>query len=715
MLLWKIKNIFSLEQAEFNEISMTIRNLKIPVDRLAAIGDFRRKALEAEKIVTVEDLLYYFPRRYLDRSSISPINRLVVGQQANVVATVERIELKQAKKRKILHILLNDGGGFLTLSWFRGTDWVKKVFHEGDLVSVSGKVEFYHGVTMSHPEFDFLDKGQDPVNTSAIVPVYPMTAGLRRSGLSTRVLRKIMVSVLEQLDPGVEDCLPQSIRDELKLPSLLSAIGEMHFPSAEKSLERAKKRFKFQELYMMQLLIALRQNKIKSEKTTAKCGAAGNSVVALYKQTPFEPTAAQKRVINEIFQDMKSDRPMNRLLQGDVGSGKTWVASMAAAIMADNGFQTAIMAPTEILARQHAIHFEREFNQLRIPCCLLTGKTSKKERETMLPALADGRIPIVIGTHALIQEAVAFKDLGLVIIDEQHRFGVDQRGDLIRKGHHPHVLAMTATPIPRTLSMTLYGDMDVSVIDELPPGRKAISTKMISPGRLPGVYDFLQKEMDAGRQVYVVYPLIKESEKMDLKAAEEGLKELKTYFPAKQIALLHGKTANDEKNRIMGAFKANEIQLLVSTTVIEVGINVPNASVMLIENAERFGLSQLHQLRGRVGRGADKSWCILVQRKETETSRLRLGIMEKTQDGFEISEADMSFRGSGDLFGSRQHGLPTLQIAELPGDERILEFARKYAFKTITADAHLLKPENMALKDYFLRKYQEKLDYVRIG
>ena len=694
---------------------MSFKDLNIDVIDLPLIGEKRRAALATVGVRTLEDLLYYVPRAYLDRSSVKPIGQLVVGEECTVIGVVQRIRLVPTKKRKILKVEIMDNSGILTLNWFHGSEWIQKTFQQGDTISVYGKVEFYRGNTMTHPDFDIIDPNKDALNTGGVIPVYPLTQELRRSGLTSRSFRKLFAQILDTFSSDFPDPFPENLMQHEKLMSFSKAIHQMHFPESTDMLEKARYRFKFQEALMLQTLVAVKRMKIKEQNNRVKCEKAGELLKEMYDNLPFEPTNAQKRVLKEIYADLKTGTPMNRLLQGDVGCGKTLVAAMAAAIMTANGYQTAIMAPTEILANQHFEHFKSEFDRLRVPCCLLTGKTTKKQRDIMLGAIKSGQIPIVIGTHALIQEDVEFQHLGLVIIDEQHRFGVDQRGALIKKGPPPHTLAMTATPIPRTLSMTLYGDMDVSIIDEMPEGRIPVRTKVVSPSRLPGVYDFFEKEMSAGRQIYVVYPLIAESEKMDIKAAEKGYIELKERFGKYQIALLHGKTKKDEKNEIMRRFMENKIKLLVSTTVIEVGVNNPNASVMLIENAERFGLSQLHQLRGRVGRGGEASWCILVQGNRSSQSEERLMIMEKTHDGFVISEEDLKQRGQGDVFGSRQHGLPDLKFLHLYSDKLIMEKARATALKMIESDKHLLKPVNAEFKRYFLAHYSDKLDYAGIG
>ncbi|MDZ7821126.1 MAG: ATP-dependent DNA helicase RecG [Candidatus Marinimicrobia bacterium] len=515
--------------------------------------------------------------------------------------------------------------------------------------------------------------------------------------------------------PGIPDCIPEEIRRRHQLIPLHRAFRGIHFPESPDMLQEALYRFKFQEFLMLQGMMAIKRKKLRKTPNTAHCVIAGDILHKLYHQLPFEPTNAQKRVLKEIYADFRGEVPMNRLLQGDVGCGKTLVAAMAAAIMTANAYQTAIMAPTEILATQHYEHFKKNSTGSKAPCCLMTGKTAKKEREKIREAVASGEIPIVIGTHALIREAVRFSRLGLAVIDEQHRFGVDQRGELIRKGLHPHVLAMSATPIPRTLSMTLYGDMDVSLIDEMPKNRVPVKTKVVTPSRLPSVYHFLEKEMQAGKQVYVVYPLIAESEKMDLQALEKGFDELSRHFRGYRLEMLHGKVKKEEKKRIMAGFRENSVQMLVSTTVIEVGVDNPNATVILIENAERFGLSQLHQMRGRVGRGTKASWCILVQRNRSESTDERLKIMEKSNDGFRIAEEDLRQRGQGDLFGARQHGLPEVKFIDIYRDRPLMEKVRKTAFCLIREDPQLLAPGHREFRRYFLSHYGDKLHYMSIG
>jgi ATP-dependent DNA helicase RecG len=684
------------------------------VGNIPYIGHTREALLKDMGIQTVEDLLIYFPRRYLDRTNIKSIGNLVTGEECTVVGDVVNTVLQQYRRRKILHVTLRDSTGYMTLNWFQGHQWIQKMLKPGETISVSGKVDFFRGHTMTHPDFDFVDR--DQLNTGMLVPVYPLTQELRKRGLNSRVFRKIFKRLFDTCPHDLPDPLPESVRNTIRLLPYRNALCQMHFPDDEASLKKGWFRFKFQELFMLQLLLAIKKRTIRQQKSPYVCRQAGELIHKLYHSLPFDLTNAQKRVIREIYEDLRSGHVMNRLLQGDVGSGKTLVAAAAAAIMIDNGFQTAIMAPTEILANQHYKNFNHLFMPLNIPIALLTGRQSAPKKRESLTHVANGQTPLVIGTHALIQEGVVFRELGFVVVDEQHRFGVDQRALLIKKGLSPHVLSMTATPIPRTLSMTLYGDMDVSILDEMPPGRKAVRTSVVTPGGLTHIYDFIRKEIHNGRQVYVVYPLISESEKMDLQAAEAGYKKLRdTIFPDLNVALLHGKTPSREKERIMTDFKKGAIHILVSTTVIEVGVDVPNASIMMVENAERFGLTQLHQLRGRVGRGADQSYCLLVNRKNSERGNARLGILEKSTDGFEIAEADLRLRGPGEFFSTRQHGDSGLKIADLVSDMPVMMKARKEAFKLIDQDPNILRSQNATLREFFLKHYRDKLDYASIG
>ena len=685
-----------------------------PVGKLPFIGTARESLLNEMGIFTAGDLLQYFPRRYLDRTNIKAIGNLVTGEECTVVGEVVNSHIQQIRYRRILHVTIRDDTGYMTLNWFQGHSWIQKMLKPGETISVSGRVEFFRGHTMTHPDFDFLDK--DQINTGMLVPVYPLTYELRSRGLSSRVFRKIFNRLFNECPEDLPDPLPENMLGNNGLLPYRDALYQIHFPKDETALKRAWYRFKFQELFMLQLLLAIKKRTVHNQKSAFICSQAGETIHKLYHSLPFDLTNAQKRVVREIYEDIRSGHVMNRLLQGDVGSGKTLVAAAVAAIMIDNGYQTAIMAPTEILAVQHYKNFNMLFMPLNIPIALLTGKQTASKKREILTHIANGQTPLIIGTHALIQEGVTFKHLGFVVVDEQHRFGVDQRANLIKKGLNPHVLSMTATPIPRTLTMTLYGDMDVSILDEMPPGRKTVHTRVIHPSQINQAYDFIKKEIKAGRQAYVVYPLISESEKMDLKAAEAGYEELKTHiFPDLNVALLHGKTPSREKERIMNEFKTGSIHILVSTTVIEVGVDVPNATVMAVENAERFGLTQLHQLRGRVGRGGNQSHCLLINRKNSEQGNARLDILEKSSNGFEISEADLKLRGPGEFFSTRQHGESGLKIADLVSDMPIMIKARKEAFGLIAHDPQILQNRHRTLREFFLKHYRDKLDYATVG
>ncbi|RMF10852.1 MAG: ATP-dependent DNA helicase RecG, partial [Candidatus Neomarinimicrobiota bacterium] len=587
------------------------------IQYVPGVGPARARAFQAAGIETVEDLLSHFPRRYLDRTRITPIRALQVGEVATVVGTLQVCGERPTRRRKLYQAVLSDGTGNLKLVWFQGIPYVKKSLKVGDRLAVYGKVEFYNGYQLVHPEYDKLNEKEDPLSTGRILPIYPLTGAWKQVRLEQRALRKIIHTILEAAETA-PDIFPPSVRAAYHLVPREDAFRWVHFPEREDQLTRAVFRFKFEEHFFLQLLMALRRRMVR-EETTRPLDQVGDLVRKVYRQIPFELSDAQKRVLREIRQDLARPNPMNRLLQGDVGSGKTVVALVAAAIAVENGAQVAVMAPTEILAQQHYRTFRPFLDSVQISCALLLGKTPVAEREKILQALRHQRLQVIVGTHALIQEDVEFARLGLVIIDEQHRFGVLQRGTLLEKGYHPHVLAMTATPIPRTLALTYHGDMEVSIIDELPRDRQPVVTRVVPAERLPKVYQFMREEIRKGRQCMVVYPLVEESEKSDLKAAVAAREELQSgVFRGLSVGLLHGKMKKPDKDAVMEAFARNEVAVLVATTVIEVGIDVPNATVMLIEHAERFGLTQLHQLRGRVGRGREKGYCILVHRGSTD-------------------------------------------------------------------------------------------------
>ena len=565
-----------------------------------------------------------------------------------------------------------------------------------------------------HPEYDKLNIDDDPLNTGSVIPLYPLTQELQKAGIENRFFRKIIRRMLKEIN-NIPDFFPPEFLQKYKLVSRYEALHWIHFADKEKDVKRAIYRLKFDEHFFLQLLMALKKES-NCRVGTKPLDKTGPHVKLIYDQLNFELTDAQNRVLKEIRTDLGKPITMNRLLQGDVGSGKTIVAVLAAAIAIGNNVQIAVMAPTEILVRQHYESFKKFSEIGKITCAILVGNTKEGERKKVIDALKTGRIDLIVGTHALIQKDIEFKNLGLVIVDEQHRFGVVQRGDLVEKGLNPHFLAMTATPIPRTLAITYHGDMDLSIIDELPKHRKPVITKKIGPERLKNVYNFMKNEVSKGRQCMIVYPLVEETEKSDLAAAVEAYETLsRTAFSDVNVGLIHGRMKKEEKDNIMNEFSDNRIQILVSTTVIEVGIDVPNATVMLVEHADRFGLIQLHQLRGRVGRGSEKSYCIFVQRDITENSRKRLDIMERTNDGFVISDEDLKLRGPGEFFGIKQSGFFKYKIADLVMDGPIIKSARKAAFDLVAKDPHLRNRSFIELRRHFLKKYQHMLDFVNIS
>jgi len=681
---------------------------------LKGVGPARSRVLENAGIKTVSDLLYYFPRRHLDRTTVVDIRKLQPNQMVTVIGRVEVCGLRRAKRRQIFEAVISDGSGLLKLVWFNGASYWEKILHIGDNLAIHGKVEMYNGLQMVHPELDKLDKDDDPLHSGKIVPLYPLTQRMKDVGLDNRRLRKTISMILSEF-PSITDHLPLPVRQLYKLVDIGNALQHIHYSNDEHELGKARERLKFDEHFFLQLLMAFRRRTNAREKTK-ELKEIGPYFTRIHDQLPFELTEAQKRVIKEIRRDLAKPMVMNRLLQGDVGSGKTVVALLAASIAIGNGSQVAVMAPTEILAHQHYSSFKKLADQAKLTCALLVGNTKAANRKSILKALADGRIQLIVGTHALIQKDVVFKDLNFIIVDEQHRFGVVQRGDLQEKGYHPHLLAMTATPIPRTLAMSYHGDMEVSIIDEMPKNRLPVITRIVDPARLEKVYDFVRDEIKRGRQCMIVYPLVEESEKSDLAAATEARDSLaSSSFNEINVGLIHGRMKKEEKDAVMEAYSANQIQVLVATTVIEVGIDIPNATVMIIEHADRFGLTQLHQLRGRVGRGSDKGYCVLVKRNHTETAEKRLSIMESTNDGFKIADEDLALRGPGEFFGIRQSGFLKFKIADLVHDGAIIRKARQAAFDLVSTDPHLRKSEHALLKQRFLNEYQDKLKMANIS
>jgi ATP-dependent DNA helicase RecG len=689
---------------------------------LPGVGPKRAELLEKElNIRTYGDLLYYFPFRHIDRTKFYKINELTVDlpyiQVKGVITSYQKIG-QRGKSRLIAN--LKDETGNLELLWFRGEKWVPETYPVGKQYIAFGKPSFFNNtLNIIHPELDDINRVEE--FNPRLQPLYITPEKLKNNYISSKTLQKFIYSILKQGKGKIPETLPPWLLEREKLLDIESALINVHFPSGAEKLKKSEFRLKFEELLFIQLNI-LSSKMARIQKSNGFIfSKVGNHFNRFYSEKlPFELTGAQKKVIKEIRKDMGSGKQMNRLLQGDVGSGKTLVALMSILISLDNGYQTAIMAPTEILATQHFRSISGMLDGLDIKIELLTGSTKKKDRDRIHASLVDGSLHILIGTHALIEDKVEFNNLGMVVIDEQHRFGVAQRARLWKKSESlPHVLVMTATPIPRTLAMTLYGDLDVSVIDELPPGRKPIQTIHITDAKRLRMHGFIRKQIDEGRQVYIVYPLISESEKMDFKDLEDGYESIIREFPSPKyfVDVLHGRMKPEAKEFSMKQFKNGKTHILVATTVIEVGVDVPNASVMVIESAERFGLSQLHQLRGRVGRGADQSFCILMTGyKLSKEARERMQTMVRTNDGFEIAEADLKLRGPGDIEGTQQSGIPfNLKIAHLGKDGQILQYARDIASSILEEDPELASEGNSILRTQLLKNKESGFNWGVVG
>lgn len=688
---------------------------------LPGVGPKKAEVLKQElRIVSYEDLLYHFPYRYVDRSRIYSISEVRADMQhIQLKGQVLSLRTVGEGRSKRMTAVFTDGTGQVELVWFKGLKFVKGSLAAGVTYLVFGKPSVFNGaINIVHPELERFEENKARLQ-AGLQPQYNTTEKMKSSFLSSKALQKLVFNLFQTYKGKIPETLPAYLLEQHRLMYLNEALRTIHFPASTQDLEKARFRLKLEELFYIQLNIL----RLKNQRSKTIRGHVFTQVGAylhtFYKNhLTFELTEAQKRVIREMRQDMGSGRQMNRLLQGDVGSGKTLVALMVMLIALDNKFQACLMAPTEILAQQHYATIADQVAPLGINVALLTGSTRKKQRTEIDAALRSGSIQILIGTHALIEDTVVFGHLGLVVIDEQHRFGVEQRARLWRKNQQPpHVLVMTATPIPRTLAMTVYGDLEVSVIDELPPGRKPIQTQHQYHNRRNALNRFLHQEIARGRQVYVVYPLIDESEKMDFKNLSEGYEYMQKAFPDCQVVMVHGRMKPAEKDAAMQVFASGEAQIMVATTVIEVGVNVPNASVMIIESAERFGLSQLHQLRGRVGRGAEQSYCILMTSyKLAEESRKRMEIMVRTNDGFEIAEADMKMRGPGDLEGTQQSGLPfELKIANLGRDQQILQLGRDIAMKVLEQDPLLEQEQNQLLVRQLKKLARAKINWAMIS
>jgi ATP-dependent DNA helicase RecG len=708
--------------------------LAFELQYLKGVGPRRAADLQRVGLSTVEDLLYRFPIRYEDRGTFQSIAALRPGVAASVAGEIISAGVRPTRRPrfKIFEMLVRDRTGALRAIWFN-QPFLADIFHPHQRVVLYGKLELSaHGLQMQNPQYELLktegaeDAAEMPpdaphgvadhegLHTGRIVPIYEKTGNL-----TAKMQRVLVYQALAQLPPALPELLPPSVRDRQQLVGRRQALSDVHFPPEGSNLadlndftSPAHRRLIFEEFFLFQLGILLRRRQSDADRKPRPVVITEQTREAARRILPFRLTGDQRKAVAEIVKDMTRPQPMNRLLQGDVGSGKTIVALMAALVAMENGLQVAFMAPTEILAEQHFINIRRLLEQSRFRLALLTGATAARQRRETQAELAGGSLHMVIGTHALLEDPVGFRELGLVIIDEQHRFGVMQRAALRAKGLHPDVLVMTATPIPRTLALTAYGDLDTSVMREMPPGRRPIKTSTRPESRREEMYEFMKRQLDEGRQAYVIYPLVEESAKVDLKAATEMADHLaQDIFPAYRVGLLHGKMKPDAKDRVMSAFARGEFHILVATTVVEVGVDVANASVMLIEHAERFGLSQLHQLRGRVGRGAHQSYCMLLyQEPLSDQSRARLKALSETTDGFEIAERDLQIRGPGDFFGTRQSGLPTLRVGDLLRDHRLMELARREAALALDSPA-----ESAALIPLVRSSWEKRFGLVGVG
>lgn len=726
---------------------------------LKGVGPKRAEILLKEGFYTPYDLVVNFPRAYVDRGKVDSLKALYVKllqsddmlelddtdlnvkSEVTVVARIATLEVREFRSRKMLKIIIRDNtGGRANIVFWNYADYYKKIYSEGDLVTVSGKVEIdsFNQLNFSQPEIQKLEEnsGDEEFVQSAILPIYSLSEKMKRSGINNRVLRTIIFSALQSELRNIKETLPEYLLNIYAFPALKDTLKVIHFPNNFNEISEARARMKFEEIFYFELYLALRHSGVKKTEKSVVINPKSKTARAVYESLSFDLTGDQKKVINEIMRDMASGEQMNRLLQGDVGSGKTIVSVLCMLSVIDDGYQVALMAPTEILAEQHYHVISKLVKDFDVNVVQLVGGQKKRVRSQVLEDIASGKANIIVGTHSLFESSVYYNKLGLAVIDEQHRFGVDQRAALKELGirsHEekfaPHILVMSATPIPRTLALTVYGDLDVSIIRQMPKGRQPISTKVVFESKLHSIYDFIKKEIAKGKQAYIVFPLVEKSEKLELKSAVEYYEELSnTVFAGYKTGLLHGQMLWYEKEDAMRDFLEKKYQILIATTVIEVGIDVPNATVMLINDAHRFGLSQLHQLRGRVGRGSDKSYCYLATKdnykfeydknsdsENQKTAIIRLKTMERTQDGFELSEVDMKLRGPGDVLGTRQSGLPDFKFLDLASDGDIITQAKKIAFEIIEKDPQLRFEENSILKKTFNDKYSKTFNYFDIA
>lgn len=687
------------------------------LSNLPQLSSKRLQALHSMGILSPKDLIYFFPRKYIDRSNLQSIYSLPGnGEEITVSGTIIKSQEVGYGKSKRLEVTISDGSGALKGIWFKGAHYLKKSLQLGNLVAFFGRAKkFGKSITIAHPEVSSISDEGDLVHFSRILPIYPANKEFSNARINSKLIHRWIDEILTNLT--CTEFIPSNIREELNIPILHKAFEWIHQPESHNHYKSAFQRFKFEELFLFELgMLKVKHKVSKRDKGHIFNLYTPNTSYFFNKKLPFTLTNGQKSALGDIKKDLRSGKQMNRLIQGDVGAGKTIVAIGALLMAKDNGFQSAFVAPTEILAEQHYHTLSSFLRDLDINIRLLVGGQKNSLRSDILTDLEGGNCDIVVGTHAIFEDAVRFHKFGLAVIDEQHRFGVKQRSELLQKGDHPHILVMSATPIPRSLAMTLYADLDVSIVEGVPIGRKPIETKIKWDKSRSDVYEFASKEIHDGGQVYVIYPLVEESEVLDLKDATAGFEKIKKRFPNATVGLIHGRMLSQDKERTMQAFKDNKINILVSTTVIEVGVDIPNASIMIIEHAERFGLSQLHQLRGRIGRGKRQSYCFLIPDvKVSKAGAYRLKTMVETNDGFRIAEADLKLRGPGDFLGTKQSGLPDFKTADIVEDQLILQQAKFYAEQIIRMDYELNLPQHVALKEVFTPYFEEKKKFYGIA
>lgn len=693
---------------------MQVKNLDLntPIRYIKGVGPKRAETLSRLGLNIVEDLLYYLPRRYEDRSNLKPIKELAIGEHQTVQGDILTLGIKKTRKgMSIFRLAVGDATGVVYGIWFN-QPYLKRFFKVGQKIILHGKVEKYDVLQIHQPEYEIVKPDKTAsIHIGRIVPIYPLT-----QDISQRYLRSLVYYAVRSAYSQVKEILPTYLRAKQRLADIRFAVQNTHFPANFGVLGKAYKRLVFDEFFILQLAIAIKRKGVKIDIAGISHKIDDEILASFRKRLPFELTESQLKVIKEIEKDMASPKPMNRLLEGDVGSGKTVVAAYAIMLTVKNGFQAVLMVPTEILAKQHFATLDKLLSPYGIKAGLLISGISESQKSETRDSVKNGSIDLIIGTHALIQEGVDFSKLGLAIIDEQHKFGVTQRAILRDKGSAADVLVMTATPIPRTLALTVYGDLDISIIKELPPGRRPVNTFWVEEAKRDGVYEFIKEEVKKGRQAYIVCPTISGSSKSEIQAAAKMYESLqKGVFKEFKLGLIHGKMNMQEKDEAMKKFKTGKISILVSTIVIEVGIDIPNASIMLVENAERFGLAQLHQLRGRVGRGEYDSYCILLADPKTQAAQSRLKAMADTTDGFRIAEEDLQLRGPGEIFGTQQHGLPELRFGNILRDAEIMELARKEAFGLIKEDPELADARNQLIREALRERFKGKVDLVHVG